>query len=361
MTRILFTSDAVGGVWTYTLELIRALAPHGVEALVAVMGPEPNAAQRKEFSRLKNARLHCGPYALEWMDKPWAEVDAASAWLLQLAEDFAPDVIHLNGYAHADLDWPAPVLVVAHSCVLTWWQSVFGKGAPARVTEYERRVKAGLRAADLVVTPTRAFREQLQKAYGLRLRGGTIHNARCIAKNHACPREDFIFCAGRLWDRAKNIALLEQIAPMLDLPVVVAGDTHTISPPGEQPQFIGRLAEAEVFAHLARASIYAAPAFYEPFGLSILEAALSGCALVLSDLPTLRELWDGCAVFLPPHDEEAWARALNDLARDAARLESLRFLAQARARRYAPQRQAIAYLELYRQLRAAVRPELFAA
>ena len=34
------------------------------------------------------------------------------------------------------------------------------------------------------------------------------------------------------------------------------------------------------------------PARYEPFGLSILEAALSGCALVLGDLPSLRELWD---------------------------------------------------------------------
>ncbi len=31
------------------------------------------------------------------------------------------------------------------------------------------------------------------------------------------------------------------------------------------------------------------PARYEPFGLSVLEAALSGCALVLGDIPSLRE------------------------------------------------------------------------
>ena len=37
----------------------------------------------------------------------------------------------------------------------------------------------------------------------------------------------------------------------------------------------------------ARAGIYALPAVYEPFGLSVLEAALSGCALVLGDIPSL--------------------------------------------------------------------------
>ena len=39
---------------------------------------------------------------------------------------------------------------------------------------------------------------------------------------------------------------------------------------------------------------------YEPFGLAVLEAAQAGCALVLSDIPTFRELWDGAAMFVPP-------------------------------------------------------------
>ena len=39
-------------------------------------------------------------------------------------------------------------------------------------------------------------------------------------------------------------------------------------------------------------------ALYEPFGLAVLEAAQAGCALVLSDIPTFRELWDGAALFV---------------------------------------------------------------
>ena len=44
---------------------------------------------------------------------------------------------------------------------------------------------------------------------------------------------------------------------------------------------------------------------YEPFGLAVLEAAQAGCALVLSDIPTFRELWNGAAQFVPPGDDAA--------------------------------------------------------
>ena len=65
---------------------------------------------------------------------------------------------------------------------------------------------------------------------------------------------------------------------------------------------LGRLDERRWPSGWPRAAIYALPARYEPFGLSALEAALSGCALVLGDIPSLREVWGDAAVFVPPDD-----------------------------------------------------------
>ncbi len=63
---------------------------------------------------------------------------------------------------------------------------------------------------------------------------------------------------------------------------------------------LGLLAPAEL-ADGMRARIHLCVAgLYEPFGLSVLEAALSGCALVLGDIPSLRENWDGAADFAEP-------------------------------------------------------------
>src|SRR3954470_23112152 len=50
MKRILMTSDAAGGVWTYTIELVSELAARGFEVTVAVMGPAPSAGQIADFA-----------------------------------------------------------------------------------------------------------------------------------------------------------------------------------------------------------------------------------------------------------------------------------------------------------------------
>jgi len=52
---------------------------------------------------------------------------------------------------------------------------------------------------------------------------------------------------------------------------------------------------------------------------------LCGCALVLADIPSLRELWSGCARFVPADDDAALAAAIAELMRDdAARLRLAR-------------------------------------
>ncbi|HEU4604479.1 MAG TPA: hypothetical protein VFS24_21070, partial [Steroidobacteraceae bacterium] len=65
--KILMTADAVGGVWSYSLELARALAPHDVEVVIATMGPLPTAAQRADAATLDNVVLYCSEFKLEWM------------------------------------------------------------------------------------------------------------------------------------------------------------------------------------------------------------------------------------------------------------------------------------------------------
>src|SRR3954465_7198918 len=75
--RILMTADTVGGVWTYALELARALARHDVSVTLATMGPLPSARQSREAAELPNLELVSTNWKLEWMDDPWRDVDAA--------------------------------------------------------------------------------------------------------------------------------------------------------------------------------------------------------------------------------------------------------------------------------------------
>ena len=116
----------------------------------------------------------------------------------------------------------------------------------------------------------------------------------------------FVLSVGRLWDEAKNLTALESIASQLNWPVYVAGEETDPETGKKTPLLdasvrrLGKLTPDHVMAFMRRAGIYALPARYEPFGLSVLEAALCGCALVLSDIPSLRENWDGAAVWVAP-------------------------------------------------------------
>ncbi len=354
--RVLMTADTVGGVWTYALELCQALAVEGVRVELATLGAPLSPAQWVEARAVPGLTLHESSYQLEWMEEPWEDVRASGEWLLGLEARLAPDIIHLNGYCHGALPWRAPVLMVAHSCVLSWWEAVKGEAAPGRYARYQQEVARGLRAAARVVAPSEAMLAAAERHYGPFRSTSVIANARRAESFLPGPKEPFVLAAGRLWDEAKNLAALDAVAPRLPFPVRVAGETQ--HPGGgsdaraHQVQPLGRLTPEALAGWMARAAIYALPARYEPFGLSVLEAALAGCALVLGDIPSLREVWGDAALFVHPDDGDGLARTLTELMANPSGRERLAARAHARALTFTPRRMAEAYLELYAALRA---------
>jgi glycosyltransferase involved in cell wall biosynthesis len=351
--KILMTADAVGGVWTYALELCRALRTHELEIIVATLGPAPSQAQRDSMHGLANVRLVHGDWKLEWMEAPWTDVDRAGEWLLEIATRERVDVVHLNAYVHAALAWPCPVLIVAHSCVCSWWEAVHGQSPPAEWNTYRGAVAKGLAAANAVVAPTRAFLDTITRLYGSVARSAVIHNGLEMPQLSRQDREPIIFACGRAWDQAKNLPLLDGIADDLPWDICLAGDR--VSPDGRACELqalrsLGALPAQQVHTWMNRAAIFAHPALYEPFGLAVLEAAQRGCALVLSDVPTLRELWDGAALFADPHDAVVFTTHLRRLIDQPAQRADLAQAAISRARQFQSATLASSYRALYRDL-----------
>ena len=234
--RILMTTDTVGGVWTYALELARALGRFDVATTLVTLGPGPSRDQWREAARIPSLDVLDAGFALEWMDDPWREVDAAGAWLLEL----------------------------------------------------------------------------------------------------------------------------EEVAPRIGWPIKVIGDPrppHGAAVSLADMELLGRLPRDEVRGWMDRASIFCHPARYEPFGLGPLEAAASGCALVLGDIETLREVWRGAAIYVPPDDPDAIAWAIERLASDPLLLRRQATRARCHAARFDAAAQATAYRRVYECI-TAIRAEV---
>lgn len=356
IAHVLMTADTVGGVWTYALELARGLAEHGVSVSLATMGERLTAAQQEEARSLANLHVLESTYKLEWMEGPWSDVRRAGKWLLRLEQRIRPDVVHLNGYTHGALPWKAPVMIAAHSCVMSWWRAVFGREAGGEYATYRDSVARGLRAVHSIVAPSAAMLEALYLNYGPIPAGRVIPNGRSSSLFFRGNKEPFILTAGRLWDRAKNVKLLDDIASDIPWPIRIAGEPQA---PGSRCaerfsnlEKLGRLPQRDISEIYAKASIYAAPAKYEPFGLSILEAAMSGCALVLGDIPSLRETWGNAAVYVDPNSRLELRKALMELIDFPQLRDGLADRARRRSLHYSRERMAASYLQVYRQLKA---------
>jgi glycogen synthase len=351
--RVLLTADTVGGVWTYALELARGLMAGGTRVALAAMGAPLGRDQKRDAQSVDRLSVFESNFRLEWMADPWEDIGLAGEWLLRLSDSFRPDIIHLNQYCFGALPFQAPVLVAGHSCVLSWWRSVHGGDAPAEWDRYREQVTRGLRGAALIATPSCAMLTALQQHYGPLSRTLVIPNGREAPRALMEPKQPFIFAAGRLWDEAKNLAALEQIAPALPWPVYVAGGLH--HPNGairhcSDCRFLGKLPARQVEWWMERASIYVLPARYEPFGLSALEAALRGCALVLGDIPSLREVWGDAAVFVSPSDHQALCEATSALIESPElRLDYAR-RARSRASEFSASRMVDGYHAAYASL-----------
>ena len=334
---LLMTADAVGGVWTYALNLARGLAPLGYRTTLALLGPDASGAQRAAARRVPGMTLLETGLPLDWLAGNAGDVRMAGGALADLAARCGADLVQLNQPAlAAEADFPVPVIAMAHSCVATWWQACRQGPLPPDLAWQADLTAQGLRRADIAVCPSAGLADALVAAYGI-ARPLVVHNGALPLPLRPAAPHDFVFTAGRLWDDGKDLATLDRVAERLPVPVKAAGPLE--GPNGQRfaPRHLHAIGPTDARGLgdcLSARPVFASTARYEPFGLAVLEAAQAGCPLVLSDIPTFRELWEGAALFAPPGDDAAFAAVIDGLMHDLTARHELGRRAQAHAARY---------------------------
>ncbi|MCO6187811.1 glycosyltransferase family 4 protein [Rhizobium sp. L1K21] len=349
--KLLMTLDCVGGVWRYSMDLARSLRSRGYEIIFASLGPRPSQGQASEAESIGS--LHMIDEPLDWMANCEDDLRNVPHCIAQLATECHADILHLNSPSQAcDIDVAIPIVAASHSCLPTWFDAMRDGNLPPEMAWQKRLQRKGFDCANGVISPSASHAAMLLDCYG------DIANLRII-HNSAPPllasteKENFVFAAARWWDEAKNGETLDAAASAIQWPLVAAGATE--GPGGETTTFKnarskGAIPHREALKLMQQAAIVVSPSLYEPFGLVALEAARCGAALVLADIPTYRELWDGAACFANPQDPDAFSSVINLLVADAGLRNKLGQGAIERSRLFSPDAQADATSDLYRQL-----------
>jgi glycosyltransferase involved in cell wall biosynthesis len=349
------SADTMGGVWTYALELAQGLDRLGIDVHLAILGPAPSPAQRREARRVRGLDMTITGLPLDWTARDAVALAEVPEALQALALGCGADTVHLNAPAHAGAArWPIALTVAAHSCVATWWRAVRGGPLPDDLAWRAQHTGAGLAVADAIIAPSHSFKRALLKTYGTGLNVIPVANG-IVRRGEPHAEKRHVLTAGRLWDPAKDATTIDVAAGISDIMVHAAGPT--CGPNGEHitlPHLalLGTLSSQELAPWYASTAVLIAASRYEPFGLAALQAAQAGAALVLSDIETFRELWDGAALFFPVGDAHALAGALTRLRADAPLRRQLAARAMARARHWSIDRMVVGTLAAYAHAQA---------
>jgi len=358
---VLMTADTLGGVWTYTRELVTQLSRRGIKVTLVSFGEIPSIVQSEWLEGLTGVSFHPTAFRLEWMRDAQPDLEQSAEFLKALIDESKPDLLHLSQFFYGAINVDLPRVVIAHSDVVSWWVSVHGAEPPDSewIRQYRENVSAGLVGADLVIAPTAWMLDQICRHYGEPRRKAVVPNGRDPNLFFSeIEKENYAVSVGRLWDAGKQAVLL--LRDDLPLRTVLVGPEQ--SPEGviAYAKSMGRLpnlrmmgpqSESQLRELFAGASIYVATSRYEPFGLAPLEAALSRCALIANDLPTFRELWGDDAIYFERNNPRSLVVTIQELASNPLRRAEYAGRALDRARKqFNSQRMAEDYLQLYRSL-----------
>lgn len=353
---ILISTDTVGGVWSYTISLVEAMQQYPVKFIIASLGPLPSEEQCQQVKALNNAHMESFNGKLEWMDNPWDDLQDEEGWFRTLAATYQPDLVHLNHFAHASIDFNAPKLLVMHSCVRSWWRAVKKENAPDNWSRYTALVQKAIFNSDNIIAPSYAILDAFREEYKGLEKAKVVYNGIKLSEYKSNKKEPFIFTMGRLWDEAKNIKLLLKAAPLIKFPIYIAGDLDNNKKNNipDNVHVLGWQNKQQIKDWLSRASLYVLPVKYEPFGLSFLEAAASGCTLVGGKIETLQEVWNDSAFYCEVDCTSELATLCNIILKDNLLRQEMQRRSRERANLYDQEITARNYYNLYKMMNSSL-------
>jgi len=361
---VLMTSDTLNGsIWTYTRELITGLIGRGLRVTLVSFGQIPLPEQTVWMERLRGLEYRPTAFRLDWMQEGQQDFGEASDYLCAVAAETKPDIFHSNHLCYGSLPVSIPRIVVAHGDLITWWKSVHGHGPKesAWLQWYRNTTAQGLSEASAVVAGSDWMLEAVRASYPSSMNGTVINHGRNpIHFNPYVTKNNAVLAIGRILDPAAQINLLAERSHPVPVCVVDAKQPEHCSETvfrtdvgfndGQEGVVLrGPRSETQLRVLYSRASIYVSASRYEPTGMTILEAALSRCALILNDIPAMREIWGPAAVYFRTNDGDSLSEAVRIINSDAELRRSFANRAFNRGREcYNANRMTSNYIQLYR-------------
>lgn len=352
--KLLMTTNVKNEIWDYSVILAGALLKQiDAEILMLSFGGEPTINQKAEAESL-NVKFLFSDFS------PAIFNDSEAKSLFEsTVKEFNPHILHLND-CYINSDFKKPGIFTFHNDLLNKKLCNFGINninnynyQDNNFLKQKELINKSLNNADIIITQSRVPAEYLIKTYDLQKKIKIVYNG-IDYKPYSGMRENINLLAhGNLSDRSKNISLLLNMAYKLpdNIKLKIIGDFPPERRLPRNVEFLNNLSGEELMNVYKTSSIYIAASSYESNGISSMQAAFSGCAVLAADIPVFKELWGDCACMFEKENLNSLMKTVNNLAENRNLLEITSRNCQAKALSvYNSKRMASEYINLYKNI-----------
>jgi len=190
---------------------------------------------------------------------------------------------------------------------------------------------ASARRSDGLIAVSRATHDDLKRYYGVD--SAVIHHGVEPEFPEIADRReprDFLLCVSTLHPHKNLERLIRVHASMPDAPLLVIAGLRGFAAEqlerkaGDRVRFTGWIPRIELYDLFRGAIAFVYPSTFEGFGMPVLEAMAAGVPVACSEIPPLREIAAGMAVFFDPEDDGAMGRAITRVLEDGSLAEPAR-------------------------------------
>lgn len=336
-----FARDHYVGIASYACSVLAALLARDETLEIAALW---NPGCRSHFGDLEALRRHP---RVRWVETTLQPSSIIAAWPLgRLVRSLAVDA-YVSPFYLVPRGAGVPTVVTVHDVRplrmaegFSWRSRMLFRGAmfDARRADAVIAISEFTRAEMCAVTHVDSRRLRVVPS------GVTAPPSEPPAPPAGAPHEPFALFVGGNRPH-KNLAHLARVwATWGDEPplaLVCAGPEDARFPGlaaladsagARRVHALGRVSDAEREWLLRHAACFVFPTLYEGFGLPVGEAFSRGLPVIASDIPVIREVAHDAGWLLPPHDVDAWSRAVARLAADASERARWQAAGLARAR-----------------------------
>lgn len=346
--KLLMATDVKSEVWNYSLTLSRELLKHiNAEILMISFGGMPTDSQKKELEDL-NIEFQFTDFSTDIEFNP--DISKIKTTFESSIKSFNPHVIHLN-HLYFDLIFNKPCVLACHK--------IFNDSInrynhlDKDSLNFKQIMNKSLNNADIIVAPSRFFAENIIKTYNFTKGIKIIYNGVDYKPYSDMPESSTLVACGNLSDNNKSMNLLLSIAYKLpdNIKIKIIGNLQSDRKLPKNVEFLKNLSNLELQEVYKNSSIYIALSNFEANGLSSIQAAYSGCAILANDIPVCKELWGDCAYVFERDNAISLMRCINNLVENKNLLEITARNCQAKALSvFNSKRMAYEYINLYKNV-----------